>query len=197
MRGACISSAEAIHAAYGHDRPMLPGAMSPSEARVNPRSRCARQPPSSIAGAGRALGQPWGAGMPDLAVAARVLIATAITVTACASPGQTPRHTGDRGFTVDHPPVGAYRALLDFMYCVRSHGMQMLAPVEWHGYSRLTAYYPLRNASSNAAYRACDYFKALAKQQGGPHWPSRPRPSISGAAAGSLILRRMHMSRYW
>ena len=62
--------------------------------------------------------------MPDLVlVAVAVIIAIAITLTACASPGQTPRHTGDRGFTVDHPPLGAYRALLDFMHCMRSHGM--------------------------------------------------------------------------
>ena len=43
------------------------------------------------------------------------------------------------------------------------------AAVEGHGHSRLAIYYPLRNASSGAAYRACDHFKALAKQQGGPH----------------------------
>jgi len=110
--------------------------------------------------------------MPELvvvAVAVRVIIAIVITVTACASPGQTPRRAGDRGFTVYHPSLEADRALLDFMRCMRSHGVQMLALVEWHGHSRLAAYYPLRNALSNAAYRACGHFKALAKQQGGPH----------------------------
>src|SRR5215471_11499108 len=138
--------------------------------------------------------------MPDLvavAAADRVIIAIAITVTACASPGQTPHHTRDRGFTVDHPPLGAYRALLDFMHCMRSHGMQMLAPVEWHGHSRLTAYYPLRNASSNASYRACDHFK---------HWRNRKadltsrrgrEPASAGLPRAALILRRMHMSRSW
>jgi hypothetical protein len=45
----------------------------------------------------------------------------------------------------------------------------MPTPAKWRGHDRLTVYYPVQDTALDAAYRACDRFRVLAKQQGGPH----------------------------
>ena len=93
----------------------------------------------------------------------------AVAAVACSSADRTSRHAGGSGFSVDHPPLGAYLALLDFTRCMRSHRVQMRTPVGWRGHNRLTVYHPPRNPVSDAAYCVCDHFRVLAKQHGGPH----------------------------
>ena len=106
---------------------------------------------------------------PDRIMRIIAIAVVAVAAAACSPADRTSRHTGGSGFSVDHPPLGAYPALLDFTRCMRSHGVQVRAPAEWRGHNRLTVYYPPHNAASDAAYRACDHFRVLAKQQGGPH----------------------------
>jgi hypothetical protein len=90
-----------------------------------------------------------------------------IGCTAPASLVQVAAPTADG--SVDHPPTGAYQALVAFVSCMRQHQVRMPEPVPWSRRGRLIVYYPPHNLGTAAAYRACDHFRTLAKQQGGPH----------------------------
>jgi hypothetical protein len=77
---------------------------------------------------------------------------------------------GPRGVSVDHPPAGALGPLTDFARCMRRHRVQMPGPIRWSGHrGRLTVYLPPHDRRTRGAYRACDHFRVLAKQKGGPH----------------------------
>jgi CubicO group peptidase (beta-lactamase class C family) len=66
---------------------------------------------------------------------------------------------------------------------MRQHGVQMPAPTAW-GRGRLIIYYPPHDPGTNTAYRACDHFRVLAKQQGGPHQIPGPGATSSPDPAG-------------
>jgi hypothetical protein len=95
---------------------------------------------------------------------------TCVLLTGCGGvrPTVPPGEPGP-GCSVDHPPQGAYQSLVTFTRCMLQHHVQMPGPTRWSGHDRLSIYYPPHNSSTNAAYAACDHFKAQAKQQGGPH----------------------------
>jgi hypothetical protein len=73
------------------------------------------------------------------------------------------------GYSVDHPPLGAYRPLVAFARCMRGHGGPMADPTVWRGHHRLSVHYPPHDRKTDAAYVACDRYKVLAKQRGGRH----------------------------
>jgi hypothetical protein len=95
----------------------------------------------------------------------------AVLLTGCAAPASSAPAGGGPalGISVDHPPLGAYRALVAFAHCMHEHQVLMREPVLWLGHGRLIVYYPPYNSGTDAAYRACDHFRVLAKRQGGPH----------------------------
>jgi hypothetical protein len=73
------------------------------------------------------------------------------------------------GYSVDHPPLGAYWPLAAFARCMRAHGISMADPAVWRGHHRLSVHYPPHNQRTDAAYRACDHYRVLAKHRGGRH----------------------------
>jgi hypothetical protein len=99
-----------------------------------------------------------------------VIGAVSVVLAGCGA-AAAPGRAGEpgRGFSVDHPPLGAYQALVVFTRCMRRHQVLMQEPAPWRGHGRLSIYYPPHDLRTNSAYRACDHFRILAKQQGGPH----------------------------
>jgi hypothetical protein len=106
-------------------------------------------------------------------VLATVVACVMLALVTAACSAATARSGGPvppRGFSVDHPPAGALGPLTDFARCMRLHRVQMPDPIRWAGHhGRLTVYLPPHDRRTRGAYRACDHFRVLAKQKGGPH----------------------------